>query len=282
MADGQDERKDGKAAKKSIHAGHRERIRERFRVSGLESFSEHEVLELLLMYAIPQRDVNPLAHELIARFGTLSNVLDADESELMRVPGVGGNAAVLLTMMPQLMRRYQMSLRGAKPEITNFHEARAYCMPLFLGAKEEHAYLVCLDQSGRVLHLALLHTGTIDEVTLYPRLVVETALRHRAYAVLLAHNHPGGIAEPSQADYDTTVSLVRTLAGIQIRLMDHLIFADDQAYSMIRASQFVDLAADENFSYVVRSQNVPGRRGTLREEADEWIYLTAEDLRVQE
>ena len=264
--------------KKSIHAGHRERIRERFRAGGLEPFSEHEVLELLLMYAIPQRDVNPLAHELIARFGGLSNVLDADESELLRVPGVGGNAAVLLTMMPQLMRRYQMSMLGAKPMITNYAEARAYCMPLFWGTHTEHAYLVCLAQSGRVLHLTLLHTGTIDEVTLYPRLVVETAIRHNAHAVLLAHNHPGGIAQPSQADYDTTRELVKTLSGIHIRLMDHLIFADDSAYSMIRASQFGDLAPDENFSYIVRSQNVPGIRGMLKEETDEWISLTAEDL----
>lgn len=269
-----------KEEQKAIHAGHRERVRERFRTGGLQSFSEHEVLELLLMYAIAQRDVNPLAHELIARFGTLSNVLDADESELMRVPGVGRNAALLLTMMPQLMRRYQQSALGTKPVITNFEEARAYCAPLFWGAKDEHVYLICLDQSGRVLHPALLHTGTIDEVPLYPRLVVETAIRHHAHAVLLAHNHPGGIAEPSQADYDATVSLVSTLGGIQIRLMDHLIFSDERVYSMIRSSQFGSDHPDSNFSYVVRSRNVPGRRGTLKEENDEWICLTEEDLRT--
>lgn len=280
MADKPKNELKSKEEKKSIHTGHRERVKERFRSGGLQSFSEHEVLELLLMYAIPQKDVNPLAHELIARFGGLSNVLDADESDLLRVPGVGRNAAVLLTMMPQLMRYYQISACGKKPMITNFEEARAYCAPLFLGAKEEHVYLVCLDQSGHVLHLTLLHRGTIDEVMLYPRAVVGAVIRHNAHAVLLAHNHPSGITEPSQADYDTTIKLVNTLEGIQVRLMDHLIYTDHSVYSMIRKSQFGDMETEVNFSYIVRSRNVPGTPGTLREEQNEWISLTADDLKT--
>ena len=141
---------------KSIHAGHRERIRNRLRNEGLASFSEHEVLELLLTYAIPRQDVNPMAHELIARFGRLSNVLEADESELLQVKGLGANAALLLTMMPQLMRYYQMNALGERPVIVNLSDAEAYCAPLFLGAHEEHIYLICLDQKGHVLHLSLL------------------------------------------------------------------------------------------------------------------------------
>lgn len=267
-----------KTEKTSIHAGHRERLRERMRSEGLASFSEHEVLELLLTYAIPQRDVNPLAHELIARFGGLSNVLDADVSELMRVRGVGERAAILLNMMPQLMRCYQHSALGAKPVIANFADAKAYCEPLFLGAHDEHIYLICLDQSGHVLHLTLMHTGTVDQVALYPRLVVETALRHKAHAVLLAHNHPSGVAQPSQADYDTTRSVALALAPIGIRLVDHLVYAQDGVYSMIRTSQFSDLQPQEDFSYVVQSSHVPGRRGTLREETYEWVQLTEADF----
>jgi len=263
---------------KSIHAGHRERLRERLRREGLASFSEHEVLELLLTYAIAQRDVNPLAHELIARFGSLSNVLNADESELMRVSGVGSRAALLLSMMPQLMRYYQLNALGDKPVIINCAQAREYCRPLFVGAREEHAYMVCLDQSGRVLHLALMHTGTIDEVTLYPRRIVETALRHNAHSVVLAHNHPGGTAEPSQADMDTTRKLSAALGAIGIRLADHLIFSGEDVYSMIHARFHDAMEPDEDFSYVVKSSAVPGRRGPLKEEICEWIALNADDL----
>ena len=96
-------------SEKAVHAGHRARMRERFMKEGLSGFSEHEVLELLLMFAIPQRDVNPLAHRLIDRFGSLSAVLESSPAELTRVDGVGENAAVLLSLMPQLLSYYQHS-----------------------------------------------------------------------------------------------------------------------------------------------------------------------------
>ena len=268
-----------KTEKKSIHAGHRERLRERLRSEGLSAFSEHEVLELLLTYAIPQRDVNPLAHELIARFGSLSNVLDADESELLRVSGVGRHAALLLSMMPQLMRRYQLSALGEKPVVTTLAEAKAYCGPLFRGAHQEHLYLICLDQGGHVLHLSLLHTGTVDAVAMYPRVIVETALRHHAHAVLLAHNHPSGITEPSQADYDSTCEVIRALSTVGIKLIDHLIFAGGDAFSMIRSSQYGNMTPDSEISYMLQSRNVPGLRGVLREEQDGWVCLSLQTLR---
>ena len=261
---------------KSIHSGHRERIRNRLRNEGLSSFSEHEVLELLLTYAIPRQDVNPLAHELIARFGRLSNVLEADEKELLQVRGMGANAALLLTMMPQLMRYYQMNAIGDRPVILNLADARAYCAPLFLGAHEEHIYLLCLDQKGHVLHLSLLQTGTIDEVPLYPRKVVETALRHNAHSVILAHNHPGGAAEASQADIDTTKAIASALMMIGIRFVDHLIFAGKICFSMMRERKMGQEIEDAEVSYV--SGKIKGRTDGLREEADEWIALTADDL----
>lgn len=191
-------------SEKTVHAGHRARMKERFMKEGLSGFSEHEVLELLLMFAIPQRDVNPLAHRLIERFGSLSAVLETAPSELKRVDGVGENAAVLLSLMPQLLSYYQHSAMGSKPVITNLAEARRYAGALFFGLHEERVYMICMDQSGRVLRPALLHKGTIDQVQIYPREVVETALRYHAHAVLLAHNHPSGTAEPSQDDYDAT------------------------------------------------------------------------------
>ena len=264
--------------KKSIHAGHRQRLRERFRTAGLQSFSDHEILELLLTFAIPQKDVNPLAHELIARFGRLSHVLEADEEELLRVPGVGQNAAVLLNMMPQLMRSYRRSALGERPVIVNFADAKDYCTPLFLGAHQEHVYLICLDQSGRVLHPALLHTGTVDEVMLYPRLAVETALRHHAHAVLLAHNHPGGTAYASQADMETTLRLGAVFSQIGIRLVDHLIVADGHVHSMMRDRRFADLAPDADFSYLASKRARQEKPEMLRAEESEWLCIGADDL----
>lgn len=265
-----------KQEKASIHAGHRARLRERFLQEGIGSFSEHEVLELLLMYAIPQRDVNPLAHALLDTFGSLSAVLEADVSELMRVSGVGLNTAALITLMPQLMGYYHRSAMGDRPVIHNLAAARQYAGALFIGAHEERVYMICLDQNGRVLHPALLHKGTIDEVKLYPREVVETAIRYHAHAVLLAHNHPSGRAEPSMEDYQTTRRVIDALGVISVRVVDHLIFAGEDVYSMIRSSMQMD-EPDERVSYVMRSRNVGGQRGTLRANPQEQLVALALD-----
>lgn len=252
---------------KSIHTGHRERLRQRLRTAGLQAFSEHEVLELLLTYAIPQRNVNPLAHELIAVFGSLNAVLSADENELLRVKGMGKSAALFLTMMPQLMRYCQMNALGERPRITTVSDARAYCAPLFFGITEEQIYMVCLDQAGHVLHRSLLHTGTVDQVALHPRTVVETALRHNAYSVVLAHNHPSGMAEPSQPDIDVTRQVATALYLIGIHLVDHMIFGSGEAYSMARVLGLN--GAQEGGSYVMK----PKRAGRLRDEELEWISI---------
>ena len=260
----------------SIHAGHRERIRERLRTAGLSAFSEHEVLELLLTYAIPRQDVNPLAHELIATFGSLSAVLDADESELMRVRGMGKNAALLLTMMPQLMRRYQLSSLGDRPVITTLAEARAYCAPLFIGANEENIYMICLDQAGHVIHRTLLYTGTIDQVPLYPRIVVEIALRHHAHAVILAHNHPSGVVEASQADLDITQRVGTALHMIGIKLVDHLIFSGSTAFSVMRRCMM-----DSGIGELCYVRNMAAdSANALREEQYEWIAFAPQDEQI--
>ena len=258
--------------KTEIHTGHRERIRERLRTAGLEAFSEHEVLEILLTYAIPRRDVNPLAHDLIRTFGSLSAVLDADENELLRVKGMGERAALLLTMMPQLMRCYHTSALGKRPVITTLAHAREYCAPLFIGASEEKIYMICLDQAGHVLHRELLHTGTVDQVMLHPRTVVETALLHKSHAVVLAHNHPSGAQEPSQADVDVTRRIGAALYMIGIRLVDHLVFAGDGAFSMARECRIE--SGQEALSYISAS---PQETAALREAHCEWIALLPDE-----
>ena len=264
-----------------IHTGHRQRLRERFRAQGLAGFAEHEVLELLLIYAIPQKDVNPLAHALLERFGSLAAVLEADAGELMRVPGVGENAATLIALMPELFGSYQRSLLGARPVITTFQEAVRYCLSLFYGAREEEIYLICLDQGGRVLHPALLRRGTIDSVTLYPREVVELALRYRAHAVLLAHNHPSGHAHASQADQTVTQLVSQALGVVGVRLVDHLVISGQTACSVTRGT----CAPAEEIDYRRREKYKAASDGRLREtppEEDDEVYPLAGELDGQE
>lgn len=167
------------------------------------------------------------------------------------------------------MGYYQHSAMGAKPSITNLSGAKRYAGALFFGVHEECVYMICLDQSGRVLSPALLHKGTIDQVQIYPREVVETALRYHAHAVLLAHNHPSGTAEPSQDDYDATRAVISALNVIGVRVIDHLIFAGSTVYSMTKNSQFDGQQSEDELSYLIRSRNVPGRRGTLKQEQEE-------------
>lgn len=260
-----------KAKEPSVHAGHRERIRERFLREGLDSFSQHEVLELLLTYAIPQKDVNPLAHALIDQFGSLSGVLDADESDLMQVSGIGKKAASLLCLMPHLLGYYMKNAMGERPMITNLLQARQYAASLFFGVHEERFYMVCLDKQGHVIYTQLLQKGTVDEVPIYPRTVVEIAIRHHACCVLLTHNHPGGISQPSQADYDATNAVIDALRPVGIGVVDHLILGGESVYSMTQHSE--EGGQDDGFSYVMRSSHVPGRRGTLREDGERLFSL---------
>ena len=218
----------------NIHKGHRGRLRERFLRDGLSSLSDREALELLLTFAIPRRDVDGEAAALLSRFGSLSGVLDADPAALTAVPGVGENAAVFLTLLPALFGRYTRSSLGSKPRLSDPASAARYAATLFGGAHEERAFLICLDLSGHVLGTPMLSRGTLDEVALYPRKVVEQALALHAHAVLLAHNHPGGTPHPSRADLEMTRRVADALSAVGIRILDHLIVSRGACFSMAK------------------------------------------------
>lgn len=222
-----------------MHEGHRERLKNRFFTSGLDGFAPHEVLELLLTFAIPQKDVNPIAHQLIDTFGSLSGVLNAAPEELRRVPGVGMNASALLSLMPQLLGYYQRDGMCAKPQLRNLMQAGNYCKTLFYGKKKEQFYLICLNAQGQLISPVLLHEGTIDETVVYPRHVVEAALRHNAHAVLISHNHPGGTLMPSYGDYESTRAVMNALAAIDVRVIDHIIVAGGEVASMAQSKILV-------------------------------------------
>lgn len=215
------------------HGGHRQRMRERFIKQGLDGFAPHETLELILFFAIPQRNVNPLAHTLLEHFGSLHGVLDASVEQLMRVEGVGEYAATLLSLFSKVSARLQQSRAGERPTLHNRRSAQEYCQRLLDGLKQEHFYAICLDGQMRVIADALIARGSLCEVPAYPRLVADAALRYNAHSVVLCHNHPGGTVVPSQGDMDMTARLGELLHTIEVVLVDHIIVAGGQALSMM-------------------------------------------------
>lgn len=214
----------------SVHQGHRARQRKKLLENGPRAFADHELLEMLLYYAIPRRDTNELAHRLLERFGSLQGVFSAPVEELSTVEGVGENAAVLLSLVPQI---WQRSLQGAPERILNsVDKCGEYFAELLSGSRREMLWQVCLDGKGKVLSSRCLAEGDVSMAAVSVRQVVEYALRAGAVAVVLAHNHPSGVALPSQEDCATTRLIRDALRTMNIQLVDHIIVADRDYVSM--------------------------------------------------
>jgi DNA repair protein RadC len=215
--------------------GHRQRLRDRFNTSGLGAFEDHEVLELLLTYAVPRKDVKPIAHALLERLGSLSNVLDAPSAELMKVEGIGETGATLLHLMPGLTRRYLRDRWGHKPQLNTREDLGRFLVDELATATNEVFLLVLLTHENHVLRSLPLHEGSLASAPVYPRLVVEAALRHHAAKVVFAHNHPGGVAQPSEEDLAITRTLVAVFDALAIPVVDHLVVAGPRTFSMAEA-----------------------------------------------
>lgn len=216
----------------SIHEGHRGRLKKRFLEYGLESFEDHSVLELLLFYALPRSDVNPIAHALINKFGSLAAVFDAPLEELARVPGIGVNAAEYIKLIPQVSRRYLMSRASFDDILDSTKKAGAYLLPRFYAERDEIVYLVCLDAKCKVLNCKLLFRGSVNSAGVSIRKIVENALVYNSTSVIIAHNHTSGIAVPSEEDKITTRRIQEALRAVDITLSDHIIVADDDFVSL--------------------------------------------------
>ena len=219
----------------SIHEGHRQRLKERFRKEGLDHFEEHQVLELLLFYCIPRVDTNPIAHALLERFGSLTRVFEAPVEELEKVPGIGHNTAVFLSLVMASGRYYQVSCATRNVILRTVEECGKYLLPLFYGKRNEIVYLLCLDAKCKVLTCKMLGEGSVNSAGVPVRRIVETALAANATSVILAHNHPSGVAVPSDADVQTTRRVAVALDAVEIGLLDHIVVADDDYVSMAQA-----------------------------------------------
>ena len=215
----------------SIHNGHRERMKQRFNSHGMDNFTDHQVLELLLFYALPRKDVNPIAHALIDRFGSLSAVFDAPIEEISKVEGMGDNSALLIKMIPQVSRRYLMSKSSFHDILDSTKKAGEYLLPRFYGERDEVVFMICMDAKCKVLNCSRIARGSVNSTNVSIRKVVETALTYNSTSVIISHNHTSGIALPSKDDVTTTRNISEALGVVDIKLTDHIIVADDDYVS---------------------------------------------------
>ena len=222
----------------SIHHGHRQRLKDRFRKEGLDNFDDLYVLELLLFYCIPRVDTNPLAHRLLDHFGSLTAVLDASAEELEKVEGMGANASTFLTLITQVSRYYQVKRSEAGRILPRLDDCGEYLKPYFLGRDRETVFLLCLDAKCKVICCKLVGEGSVNSANVPIRRVVEIALASNATTVVLAHNHPSGLAIPSADDIQTTYRVAAALYAVEVTLADHIVVSNEDYVSMVQSGYF--------------------------------------------
>ena len=223
--------------REEIHEGHRGRLKKRFQEEGLDHFHPHEVLELFLFYCLPRRDTNVLGHELIRQFGSLSGVLQAPRDELAKVPGIGKEAANFLSLIAQLERYYQQH-QNDDVILSTLNDCGNYLKNCFLHRRNETVMMLCLDAKCKVICCKEVGEGSVNSAAVPIRRIVELALGVNATSVILAHNHPSGLAFPSDADVQTTRRLALALDAVEIVLADHIIVADDDFVSLRQSGRY--------------------------------------------
>lgn len=215
------------------YLGHRERLRRRFLLGGGRDMPDYELLELLLTIAIPRRDVKPLAKELIRKFGSFAEVVNAPLEELMLVKGVKENTAAVLRIVRECsVRSSWQSLRGMDaPVISDFDAMVDYCRSAMAYQTVEEFRIIFLNSKLYVIGEEIQQRGTVDQVAIHPREVIKSAMMHGASAMILVHNHPSGIVTPSKADMEITKRIKEAAEAVSIRLFDRLIISKSSVYS---------------------------------------------------
>ena len=222
----------------SIHDGHRQRMKERYIQEGLDSFTDVQVLEMLLFYVVPRKDTNELAHALLKEFGALDKVLKATAEELKRVPGVKESVAAYLSLFNSVERYCGIHCRETDTILTHVDQYGAYLVPYFCGKKNECVYLLTLDAKCKVLCCKEVGEGSVNSAAVPIRRIVEMALAANATSVILAHNHPSGFAVPSGDDVQTTRRLALALDAVGIELVDHVVVAEQEFVSMAQSGYY--------------------------------------------
>ena len=221
------------------HAGHRERLRNRFRKEGLDNFEEKNALELMLFYCIPRKNTTELADTLIKHFGSFNSVLDASPEELEKIPGVGKEVSTFFALRKAVDRYYSIKNEKADPKpITSVADFGTKLKPWFTGQRNEVVYILCLDARCKMISCLFVGEGSVNSANIPIRRIVEMCLNANATSVVLAHNHPSGLAVPSDDDLLTTYRLAQALETVEIHFADHLIFTDGDYISLTQSGYY--------------------------------------------
>ena len=221
-----------------MHDGHRDRMWERYFQEGLDNFSDVQVLEMLLFFSLARGDTNPLAHRLLEHFGSLAQVMEAPVEELQKIEGIGPKSANLIHFTTSLGRYYMVNRAMQGKILSSIDKCGEFLLPFFQGRRNEMVYVLCLDAKCKLLCCREVGEGSVNSAGVSPRKVVEIAMSVNATTVVLAHNHPSGIAVPSVEDVQTTYRIAGALHGVDIILADHIVVADGDYTSMIQSGYF--------------------------------------------
>lgn len=212
-----------KPDKKNHAAGHRERLRDRFRKAGVDGVQDYELMEMILFRAIPRRDVKPLAKEIITKFGGFAEALSAPVERLMEIKGVSEAVATEMKVIHAASIKLSQARILDRPVISSWDSLLSYCRAAMADEKTELFRILFLDKKNILIADEVQQRGTVDHTPVYPREVVKRALELGASAIILAHNHPSGDPTPSKADVEMTNQIVKAAAALNIRVHDHLV-----------------------------------------------------------
>jgi len=210
---------------------HRKRLRQKFLTAGMGAFHEYEVVEFLLTFAIPRKNVKPQAKELLREFGSLKGIVDAEIGDLERIKGVGKESAIVIKFIRELATLYLKQKAKEKPQIACTSELLDFCKTAMGGKKDEEFCVIYLDAQNQIIEFETVQKGIANQAVVYPRQVLERALRMKASALILAHNHPSGHVRPSDADIRLTKTIQETAKALDILIHDHIIIGENRFFS---------------------------------------------------
>lgn len=220
----------------NLHKGHRLRMKERFRSSGLENFADHEVIELLLYFGISVKNTNELAHNLMNKFGSLSGVFDATYEELLKIEGINEHTATLITMIPAFAKRYSLDKLRKKSVYTCAQDCAEMAVTHFIGATKEHLEVFLFDGASRLINHATLHKGSLSATAINLELLGEFIFENKAASFLISHNHPSGKLEPSKEDIIVTREIYSRFKALRKKLIGHILVCGDRYVDILEAA----------------------------------------------
>ena len=210
---------------------HRKRLKKKFSVSGLTALHDYEIMELLLSYALSRKDVKPLAKLLLKQFGSIKGVMDVETAEIKKIEGISDHTVILLKIVKDISSLYLKEKAAEKIQINCTDELLSYCKMALGGLKDERFCVIYLNAQNKVIDMETIQEGIVNQAVVYPRKVLENALKQKASGVILVHNHPSGHVRPSDADIRLTKMIQETARILDILVHDHIIIGENTVFS---------------------------------------------------